>query len=98
MRIDLNARTSQVPEQASSESARATSRTQQSTGNAEDQATVLNAVRVSSLAAQVGQMAEVRQAKVDALARSIQQGRYHVSSDRIADAMLSERMAKPVAS
>jgi anti-sigma28 factor (negative regulator of flagellin synthesis) len=40
------------------------------------------------------QLPEVRQRRVEALARALRDGQYEVSSEQVADALLSEILAK----
>jgi len=52
-----------------------------------DDASLSTGATVSTLVAQVKQMPEVRQERVAALRQAIQNGQYHVSDRRIADAI-----------
>jgi len=51
-------------------------------------------VRAQALAAQVNQLPEVRQEKVDALGLAIRQGSYDVSAEQTAEAMLGEMQSR----
>jgi flagellar biosynthesis anti-sigma factor FlgM len=63
----------------------------------EDQAQFSGAhVQVQALAAQVAQMPEINQAKVDALRQSVLDGTYEPNAGDIADALLSD-MVEPIA-
>ncbi len=91
MRIDANHKLQNVtdisPEQANT-------RTQNSTVKisfADDRAELSpDQVRVQSLASQANNLPDVRQEKVQALGLAIQQGRYNVTPEQTAAAMLGE--------
>jgi len=50
--------------------------------------------RVQSLAAEVNQLPDIRQEKVAALGRAIQQGTYDVTPEQTAEALLGELQAR----
>jgi flagellar biosynthesis anti-sigma factor FlgM len=53
--------------------------------------------RVQSLSAQVNNLPEIRQEKVDAVRRVIRDGSYQVTPEQTAEAMLSDMRARPAA-
>jgi flagellar biosynthesis anti-sigma factor FlgM len=53
--------------------------------------------RVQSLAAQVNALPETRQEKVGALGPAVRDGSYQVSPEQMAEAMISEMLARPAA-
>jgi len=60
----------------------------------EDQAQLSGAhTQVQALAAQAAQLPEVRQEKVQALRQAIEAGRYHVSPENVAGALLAHVVA-----
>jgi flagellar biosynthesis anti-sigma factor FlgM len=89
MRIDGNPRMPELPDTGSVPRDTQAKSAQSVSGQPEDVATVTNFSRVSALEAQVRQLPEIRQARVMALGRSIQQGTYKVGADQIADSMFS---------
>jgi len=92
MRIDLNHKLQNVADIGSAE--QASTRTQNSavrTIFGDDRAELSpDQVRVQSLVKQANTFPDVRQEKVDALGLAIQQGRYNVSPEQTAAAMLDE--------
>jgi negative regulator of flagellin synthesis FlgM len=50
--------------------------------------------RVQSLAAEVNQLPDIRQEKVAALGRAVQQGNYNVSPEQTAEALIGELQAR----
>jgi len=93
MRIDLNHKLREANDLSGAEASN--SRTQADVhvkaalGN--DTAEIsLDQVRVQSLASQVNNLPDVRQEKVTALGLAIQQGRYQVTPEQTAQAMLDE--------
>jgi flagellar biosynthesis anti-sigma factor FlgM len=60
-------------------------------GNADvDGASLSTGSSVSALAAQVQQMPDVRQNRVDALKQAVESGQYQVSDEQIADALQAQ--------
>jgi flagellar biosynthesis anti-sigma factor FlgM len=53
--------------------------------------------RVRSLAAQVNALPETRQEKVGVLGPAVRDGSYQVSAEQMAEAMISEMLARPAA-
>jgi flagellar biosynthesis anti-sigma factor FlgM len=53
--------------------------------------------RVRSLAAQVNALPETRQEKVGVLGPAVREGSYQVSAEQMAEAMISEMLARPAA-
>ena len=93
MRIDLNAITPEAPDpgQATKSGPQAGSGSAGTAGPAGADTAKLSqdAARVQDLAAQVNQFPEVRQDKVAALQRAINQGSYGVTAAQSAEALLS---------
>jgi flagellar biosynthesis anti-sigma factor FlgM len=97
MRIDLNAKTPELPESQGSSQSGATKRLSSAGTNLPaDEATLATHTRVQELQSQMQQMPEVRHAKVEALARAIGDGQYNVGAEQIAQAMFSEMAARSV--
>jgi flagellar biosynthesis anti-sigma factor FlgM len=103
MRIDLNQGTQPAAEETN-QTATQKVRTAAAQANGhslslgEDQAQLSGAhTQVQALAAQAAQLPEVRQEKVQALRQAIGAGRYHVSPEKVADAMLGQMTAGPAA-
>jgi flagellar biosynthesis anti-sigma factor FlgM len=100
MRVDLNPGSSEAQElgQAGSAGARVTNATAGGTLVGSDTAQLSSDQgRVQSLAAQVNNLPEIRQEKVEALRRVIRDGNYDVAPEQTAEAMLSETQARPAA-
>ncbi len=57
----------------------------------------LDQARVQSLAAQVNALPEVRQEKVAALGQAVRDGRYQISPEQTAEAVISEMLARSAA-
>jgi len=96
MRIDLNARTPDIPEEKGT--TRSGTRGQRvvpdSYPRIEDHASISLQSKVPSLVAQAQQAPEIREARVSALARAIGNGSYSVSAEQIADSMFSDMQAR----
>jgi flagellar biosynthesis anti-sigma factor FlgM len=100
MRIDLNHGLQTAPESARSGSQNSGTSGSSSTSHmlgsvlGEDQAQLSGAhVQVAALAAQVSQLPEVRQEKVQVLRQAIQSGRYTASPDQVAGAVFAHMIA-----
>lgn len=89
MRIDGNPKMPELPDTGSVTRDTQTRSPEPVSGHPEDVATVTNFSRVSALEAQVRQLPEIRQDKVQALARAIRNGQYKVSSDQIANSLFA---------
>ena len=92
MRIDLNHKLQNVADIGSSEqsSVRAQNNAVK-TNFADDRAELSpDQVRAQSLASQANDLPEVRQEKVNALGQAIQQGRYNVTPEQTAEAMMED--------
>jgi flagellar biosynthesis anti-sigma factor FlgM len=97
MRIDLNAKTPELPEsQGSSQTGPSKRLSSPGTNLPADEATLAAHARVQELQSQMQQMPEDRHAKVQALARAIQDGQYNVGAEQIAQAMFSDMAARSV--
>lgn len=97
MRIDLNTRTPELPENKGTARPGATQRaTPGERGSGTDQARLAGQARIRELQAQAEQLPDDRASKVEALTRAIQRGEYNVSSDQIAEALLSQMSARSV--
>ena len=94
MRIDLNGLTADqitTTQQPSTPVGR--TGTAQSAEPAEDQTSLsLDTIGISALAAKAMQMPEIRQDKVEALRQAVRQGQYQVDANKVADAMLGEKV------
>lgn len=90
MRINGNPRMPELPDTGSVTRDTQARSTEPVSGHPENVAAVTNFSRVSQLEAQVRQLPEIRQDKVQALARAIRNGQYKVSSDEIANSLFSE--------
>jgi flagellar biosynthesis anti-sigma factor FlgM len=96
MRIDLTNKPQEARETARSE--KTASRSAGRHQEAGDQAHLsFDQSRIQALEAQVASTADIRQAKVDALSRTVHDGTYNVPAQDTADAMLSEALAKTAA-
>ncbi len=61
----------------------------------QDQASIsVQAQQVSELRAEVSQVPEIRQDRVEALQRAIQEGRFNVTNEQIAEALLSDQLGR----
>ena len=97
MRIDLNAKTPELPESQSSSQTGSAKRSSSAGINLPaDEANLATHTRVQELQSQMQQMPEDRDAKVEALARAIRDGQYNVGAEQIAQAMFSEMAARSV--
>ena len=97
MRIDLNAKTPELPESQSSSPTGSAKRWSSAGINLPaDEATLATHTRVRELQSQMQQMPEDRHAKVEALAQAIREGQYNVGAEQIAQAMFSEMAARSV--
>jgi flagellar biosynthesis anti-sigma factor FlgM len=97
MRIDLNAKTPEIPEhQGSNQTGSGKRLSTAGTSLPADEATLATHSRVQELQSQMQQMPEDRHAKVEALARAIRDGQYSVGAEQIAHAMISEMSARSV--
>jgi flagellar biosynthesis anti-sigma factor FlgM len=92
MRIDLTGiREPQDAERPEQSSGRARGGVGPAGALADDKAEIsLDQVRVQALVAQASRVPDVRQQRVAALGRAIQQGSYEVSPEQTAEAMLTE--------
>jgi len=100
MRIDFNQATHPAaePNQTSTQAATAGTQASLSGGVVEDQTQLSGAhAQVQALAAQAAQLPEVRPEKVQALRQAVGSGRYQVSPEKVAGALLTERIAGPAA-
>ena len=91
MRIDLNNKLQELGDVGGAETSNARAQANVSVRAAlkDDRAELSpDQVRVQSLASQVNDLPEVRQEKVTALSLAIQQGRYNVTPEQTAEAML----------
>ena len=97
MRIDLNAKTPEIPErQGSNQTSPSKRLSTTGTSPPADEANLATHSRVQELQSQMQQMPEDRAAKVEALARAIRDGQYNVGADQIAQAMMAEMTARSV--
>lgn len=95
MRIDLNPKTPELPESKGPDRPSTASRIASTeTGYSRDQATLAGHTRVRELQAQIEQLPDDRQAKVEALARALREGQYQASAEQIAHSLFSEMVAK----
>lgn len=99
MRIDLNNTAGQISDGGKPASgSQASTSTAGTTALGNDTAVISPAQsRIQALAAQVNRLPEVRQDKVAALGRAIQDGNYQVSAEQTAEALFSELIARSVA-
>jgi flagellar biosynthesis anti-sigma factor FlgM len=96
MRIDPNLRAQELPESKGPNRSGRAGQPSRSREAAPDQATFTMGAKIQQLAHAAQQLPEVRQSKVEALARAVRDGRYQVSSELIADSLFSEMLAKSV--
>ena len=95
MRIDLNPKSPEAVDagQPAQSGSRAVSGSAGRATSGEDTAHLsLDQARVGALAAQVNNLPEVRQEKVDALSRAVRDGSYNPSAEKTAAAMIAEMM------
>jgi flagellar biosynthesis anti-sigma factor FlgM len=99
MRIDLNPRSPEAQEAgtAGQSGGRRAAGAQGKTPGGDTAQLSSDQGRVQSLAAQINNLPEIRQEKVDALRRVIREGNYDVTAEQTANAMLSEIEARPAA-
>jgi flagellar biosynthesis anti-sigma factor FlgM len=101
MRIDLNPGTQPLPESDRTTSQNPASATNSSPGSSpvgEDQAQFSGIhAQVQALAAQVAQLPEVGQDKVNALRQMVLGNSYHPSSEQVAEALFAHMLVTPAA-
>lgn len=101
MRIDLNAIIPEVPDpgQSAKSSAQGTSGSSSAVGVGGGDTAKLSQDqgRVQELASQVNQLPEIRQDKVSALQRALENGTYGVTSGQTAEALISALQIRPAA-
>lgn len=100
MRIDFQSNPQALPEanRASSQSAQAASSSVTPTQAAADQAQWSGAhVQVEALAAQAGQLPEIREQRVQSLRAAVAGGSYRADAREVAGAMLAEMISAPAA-
>lgn len=93
MRVDLNPKTPEAPEGKGPTRANSGRMSSPAAEISQDQANLASQARVRALETQLQQSADVRQNRVEALVRAIQNGQYNVSSDKIANSIYSEMAA-----
>ena len=99
MRIDLG-KAAEAPELQQTRNSGAAANPQGAgrTQVAGDTATLLEAqTKAQALAAQISQLPEIRQEKVTALGRLINQGKYQVTAEQTAESILSAIAIRPAA-
>ncbi|HLV88659.1 MAG TPA: flagellar biosynthesis anti-sigma factor FlgM [Candidatus Sulfotelmatobacter sp.] len=95
MRIDFNPGTQAAPETTSSRPQSASDERASSSAFGEDQAQLSGAhVQVQALAAQVSQMPEVREERVQALRQAVASGTYRPSPHQVASSMISHMVSR----
>jgi len=93
MRIDLTNKPQEAREASRSE--KPDSRSAGRYREAGDEARLsFDQSRIQALEAQVANTADIRQARVDALSRTVREGTYNVPAQDTAEAMLAEALAK----
>lgn len=100
MRVDLNQGALPLPEssRSSTQNAASDARTSGSNPLGEDQAELSGVHnQVQALAAQVSQLPEIRQEKVDALRQVVLGGSYQPGSKQIAEALFAHMLVMPAA-
>jgi flagellar biosynthesis anti-sigma factor FlgM len=101
MRIDSNQTPPPLPESARAGTpnpASGDARTSTSNALGEDQAQLSGThIQVQALAAQVLQLPEIRQEKVDALRQLVLGGSYQPSSSQVAEAVFAHMLVSPAA-
>jgi flagellar biosynthesis anti-sigma factor FlgM len=98
MRIDLHSKTPQAadsekPTRHAASAPPSAASTRPELGSDEARLS-LEHTRVQSLVASAHRLPEVRQEKVDALQRAVDNGGYNVSSEQVAEAMFAEMQAR----
>jgi flagellar biosynthesis anti-sigma factor FlgM len=99
MRIDSNQGTQPLPESGrSSNQTTASDRTASPSGSSvlgEDQAQLSDThVQIQALVAQVAQLPETNQGKINALRQAVVAGTYQPNSDQVADALFANMVVK----
>jgi negative regulator of flagellin synthesis FlgM len=100
MRIDLNTKSTELPDANQVAKTASQSAPETASGKAPSIDTTRLSIaqgRVQALAAQVNKLPDVRQEKVAALGRAVQSGTYQVTPEQTADALLSELRTRPAA-
>ena len=100
MRIDLQSNPQPLPEtnRSSAPSSPATNSSAPRTAAAEDQAELSGAcVQVQALAAQVSQLPEIRQERVQRLCQAVESGSYTADARAVAGAMLAQMISRSAA-
>ena len=95
MRIDPNAKTANLPE-SSAGSRTAAARAQLRADLGTDEAKLGGHARVQQLQAQLREMPDGQQERVEALTRAVREGSYDVPPEKIAQSLLSEMSARAV--
>lgn len=97
MRIDLNAKTPELPESNPLHRPGAANRASaQDATRSTDEATLAGHTRAQQLQAQLQQMPEDRHDRVEALVRAIREGQYNVGPEQIAQSLFSDMEARSV--
>ena len=95
MRINLNIRIPETQTDTRADKPGSTPARSEGSGLPADQAELsMDQGKVQRLAASVSVMPEVRTDKVQALQAAVQDGRYDVSAEQIADAMFNQLLAR----
>jgi len=98
MRIDLNNKLREIGEASEQSGSRTTAAKPVHANAGNDTAQLsMDQARIQSLAKEVIKLPEVRQEKVTALGLAIQQGRYEVSPEQTAEAILSDTRIRSAA-
>jgi flagellar biosynthesis anti-sigma factor FlgM len=95
MRIDPNAKTTNLPETKGSNRANA-ARLPAHEVPGEDAATLVGNVRIQQLEKQVGQLPDGRADRIEALTRAVRSGEYKVDPEQIAQALFADMSARSV--
>ncbi len=95
MRIDLNAKTTNLPETTDSSRA-AARRAPAREVLGEDAATLAGSARIHQLERQISQMSDPRADRIEALTRAVQTGQYQVDPEQIAQALVAEMSGRSV--
>ena len=95
MRIDLNAKTTNLPEtEGGPKAAAARAPAQDPLG--EDAATLVGGARLHQLEKLISQLPEERADKIEALTRALRSGQYQVDPEQVAQALVTEMSGSSV--
>lgn len=95
MRIDLNAKTTNLPETKGSPRATAAHPPAQEPFG-EDAATLVGGARLHQLEKQISQLPDERADRIEALTRAVRTGQYQIDPEQVAQSLVAEMSGRSV--